>query len=141
MSPQRVRLRVGATLGGSSSSGRLAMTLSSLRCCAAMIAACVLVTSAAPMVHAEQQTAAAPAQPSEDFYAKRASTILENEDPQPKPHPMAASQPGNTVVVCEAGCRSGAEIVYAAPRERAVIAATASESETTSTTATCVAGC
>jgi hypothetical protein len=84
---------------------------------------------------------AAPADKSEDFYAKRASVILKNEDVQAEPHPLSASLPESIVVVCEAGCPAGAaQVVYLAPREGSA-PRPASGAAATGLAAKCVAGC
>ena len=123
------------------------MTLPSLRRRAVRravsILALALLTGAAPAAQAQQKAAAAPPAPTEDFYAKRASTLLQNEDPQPAAHPLAAALPETTVVVCEAGCPSGgAEVVYAARGRGPAGAQPAPEAgEATGHAAECVAGC
>lgn len=68
-----------------------------------------------------------------DYYRKRAETILRGEGAyvNGKQHPLAAARPGMDVVVCEAGCRTtAAEIVYAQPTSRRAVA-TIGELQTT----------
>jgi hypothetical protein len=106
------------------------------------IASCALLAGAASTAHAQQQSAAAPPEAIEDFYAKRAGILLKSDDPQPAPHPLAAALPENVVVVCEAGCASGgAEVVYAARREAGRAPPTPNAGEAPALTARCVAGC
>jgi hypothetical protein len=53
--------------------------------------------------------------PKDDYYTRRAKSILEAEkNNAEKPHPLAAGYPGMDVVVCEAGCPEGpgAHIVF-----------------------------
>lgn len=83
----------------------------------------VEVRASAPPSEDEKRTAAAAksaptGEPDKDYYGKRASSILKNEDGalnQPR-HPLAAAHPGMDVVVCEGGCNEvPAEIVYMQP--------------------------
>jgi hypothetical protein len=54
--------------------------------------------------------------PKDDYYTRRAKSILEAEKTgQAKQHPLAAAHPDMDVVVCEAGCPGGdgARVVFA----------------------------
>jgi hypothetical protein len=99
--------------------------------------------AAASIASAEEQarqTAAADPQPAQDdYYTRRAKSILEAErSAESDPHPLAAHYPGMSIVVCEAGCPGGRtpEAVYVRPNnpsKKASGAATRS--------VMCVAGC
>lgn len=105
------------------------------------ILACALLTGVASAAQAQQQSAAAPPEVT-DYYAKRASILLKNDDPLPAPHPLAAALPENIVVVCEAGCPTGAaEVVYTARREPSGAPAAPNAAAVTALTAQCIAGC
>src|SRR5690606_3104293 len=63
----------------------------------------------------------------DDYYTRRAKSILKAERAKLKPHPLAASFPGMDVVVCEAGCpdRRRPEVVFM--RRQVVAAETVTE--------------
>jgi hypothetical protein len=100
-----------------------------------------------------QETAAAAS--TDDYYTRRAKTVIDAEkNAGGQQHPLAASYPNMDVVVCEAGCpaHGGPEIVYAQPHPAAAIAEregvmvpTSSNDEMPvaidATDAVCVAGC
>jgi hypothetical protein len=98
---------------------------------------------------------AAATEPSrDDYYTRRAKTLLESERRNAaQGHPLAASYPGMDIVVCEAGCptHSAPEIVYARPQPAPATAAREGVMVPTSATdgagvssddgISCVAGC
>jgi hypothetical protein len=104
----------------------------------ATIAVAVLLAAAS----AASAEPAAPAEKSEDFYAQRASVLLKNEGVQAEPHPLAESLPESIVVVCEAGCPTGAaQVVYLAPRRDSGPQPVSGAAVSAGLAAECVAGC
>lgn len=79
-----------------------------------------LVAASATFAPAIANEPAASAAPADDYYTKRARTILERERSaiNSPPHPLALDHPDKFVVVCEAGCskQDVPEIVGAEPR-------------------------
>jgi hypothetical protein len=86
----------------------------------ALAALAIMLALVAPPADASDDVAALPQQaagaaPADDYYTRRAKSILEAEKVgEAKPHPLAVPYPGMDVVVCEAGCaRDGhPEIVF-----------------------------
>lgn len=69
------------------------------------------------------ETPAADPAAKDDYYTRRAKSVLEAEKTATdKPHPLAARYPGMDVVVCEAGCfgRKGASVIYVRPKQASV---------------------
>lgn len=65
---------------------------------------------------APKADASAPAK--DDYYTRRAKTVIEAEKASAvTPHPLAARYPGKDVIVCEAGCpdRKGPQVVSLRP--------------------------
>lgn len=78
---------------------------------------------AADAVAAVEPDAASVA-PKDDYYTRRARSVLAAEKAAaPKPHPLAAKYPGMDVVVCEAGCPEGSGAHVVSVRSAAEIAA------------------
>jgi hypothetical protein len=86
----------------------------------ALAALAIMLALVAPAADASDEVAALPQQaasaaPADDYYTRRAKSILDAEKAaEAKPHPLAVPYPGMDVVVCEAGCaRDGhPEIVF-----------------------------
>ncbi len=97
---------------------------------AGMSAAAILLFAAGPVAVADESPQVAmsdPAPSQDDYYTRRAKSILKAERARNiKPHPLAAAYPEMDIVVCEAGCpdRRGPEIVF---KRRHVVATETSE--------------
>lgn len=110
----------------------------------------LLLLSASAAVAAD-----ATAQKTDDYYTRRARTIIEAEKNEAlKPHPLAAAYPGMDVVVCAAGCpgREGPQVVDIRPepaaaetaREGSMVPTSASAQQPPAASeddAACLAGC
>lgn len=89
---------------------------------AVVLAVAVPAASAAPAVAEKSAQAVAPpaeikqaAASTDDYYTRRARTVLEAEKAgDANQHPLAASYPGMEIVVCEAGCTTshGPQVVF-----------------------------
>ena len=117
-----------------------------------MVAAITLSSHTARATDAAA-TAKKPYQAAEDdYYTRRAKRVIEAERAAlVTPHPLAASYPGQEIVVCEAGCGARApEVVFMRPEIAETVETTESMMVPTSTSAgrpvpmdevACVAGC
>lgn len=114
----------------------------------------VMAAAEASAVAAAEEAAppseAGAAQPSgDDYYTRRAKSVLEAEKAAAvKPHPLAASFPGMDVVVCEAGCPGRApEVIYLRPQPAApatsegMMVPTSGSDDAATVSAVCIAGC
>lgn len=123
----------------------IAAVLGCLGLIAVMAATCP--SGAAAETHAVAMSSEA------DYYTRRARSVLEAEKAAlPQPHPLAASYPGQDVVVCEAGCLngSGPHVVFLRPeapemeerREGVMVPTSASDGrQVPLDEVTCIAGC
>jgi hypothetical protein len=83
---------------------------------------------AADATAAQAPAAADAAAPKDDYYTRRARTVLEAEkNAVLKPHPLAAKYPGKEIVVCEAGCPQGSGAYVVSVRSEAAVAAARQE--------------
>lgn len=116
----------------------------------------IILMSAVPLMagdaSATQEQAGKPAAPEDDYYTRRAKSVIDAERAALNtPHPLAASYPGKEIVVCEAGCEGRApQVVFVRPEILLTEAKTEGMMVPTSTSdgravpadeIACVAGC
>jgi len=107
--------------------------------------------AATPEAKAPDKTATAAEAPHDDYYGRRAKSLIAQEhEARLKPHPLALANPGKSVVVCEAGCvlSNKPEIVFMKPIKAGVTSSGAMMVPTSDTSAgakagsiDCAAGC